>query len=75
MNLNNFIYSYLLKLKLNQFLKNADLIISNLDKIERQCSYAIRLNDNTDYNKSILNLKENIIKEKNKINNEILKEL
>lgn len=67
-------YFYLGK-KLEKFSQNMDLIISNIDNFKNICSDALLVNDNTNYKKSVVNLRSDLVNQKNKIDKEILKEI
>ena len=65
----------ILKIKLNTFVKNVDLIVSNITSFVNTSPSALVLNNNTNYKNDISNLKYTLEKEKKIIKKEILIEI
>lgn len=72
--LNDFFAYLILKDRLEKVSINVGKILSNIENLERNCSSALVINNETNYKNNIVNLKYNLAEEKRKIDKEILKE-
>lgn len=72
--LNDFFAYLILVDRLKKVSINIDEILSNIESLERNCSSALIINNETNYKSNIVNLKYTLAEEKRKIDKEILEE-